>query len=97
MGMAKRLLEDQWTLGAMAERVLCDVGAVKECEFHEQIYFDGNGDLEAAYKLANSRITSGMELSGGMRRRDFTDKIKEVYEELSCAHSCWACDRFMED
>src|SRR5689334_21583501 len=42
-----------------ARSLLCEVGALEECENHPGTYFDGSGDVEAAYKLANARITSG--------------------------------------
>ena len=96
MGQMKRLMEDQWTLRAIAVGVLVHVGALKECEWHEGYYFDGSGDLEAAYRAANAKITGGeIGLPGDMSRRNLTDEIKEAYEEFSAVNGCTYCDHLM--
>jgi hypothetical protein len=93
MSVAKQLIEDRETLRGIAIDVLCGVGAIDECEFHDGTYFDGNGDLEAAYKLVNAKISDGeFKLPSGMTCRDLMDAIKNAYEDLSLAESCWACD-----
>jgi hypothetical protein len=98
MGLTKRLLEEREDLRTTAVGILCDVGALKECEFHDGIYFEGDGDLEGAYRLANSRISKGeLELPDDMTRRNFTDEIKKAYEELSLTEACWACERATRD
>jgi hypothetical protein len=98
MGQAKRLLEAQWEVRGLAEAALCAVGAIKACEFHEDIYLEGNGDVQAAYRLANARISrDDWSLPSYMSRRDLTDAIKQMYDELSCADGCWACAKAMRD
>ena len=90
----KRVLEEQDFLRRMAIVVLRNAGVMKECEFHDEVYLEGSGELEDAYKLANSRITKGdIALPAGTTRRDFTDLIKEVYADECAAAECYLCSR----
>ncbi len=89
----ERAVEDQdrndWARG-----ILCEVGALEECENHDGTYFDGGGDVEEAYRLVNARITSGeIKLAAGETRRDLTDLIKAIYEENSGLDECQECAR----
>jgi hypothetical protein len=79
---------------AAARSLLCDAGTLEECEFHPGTFFDASGDLEAAYKLVNSRITSGeITLAPNQTRCNLTDLIKSVYEGTSGVESCQECAR----
>jgi hypothetical protein len=89
-----------WKNKAMEEQVewardlLCEVGALSECENHEGTYFDGPQDVEAAYRLLNARITSNeIILKPGQTRRDLTNLIKAVYEDNSGLSACPICER----
>ena len=98
MGITKRCVEDEEALRQQALSLLVEVGALEECEIHSGTYFDGNGDLEAAYRLANARITSReVELDDDMSRRDFTDIIKKAYEENYVLDECPACKAELRD
>jgi hypothetical protein len=62
---------------------------VKECENHPGTYFEGSDDVEMAYRVANARITKGdIKLARGETRRDYTDRLKRVYEENSALEEC---------
>jgi hypothetical protein len=94
MGQAKRQLMENEEQYEWARSLLCKLGTLEECENHEGTYFDGDGDLERAYKTANARITSGeIKLRSGQERRDVTDLLKEVYDDNSGLDSCPECDR----
>lgn len=95
MSMVKRMMEAREDLRQLALGILEETSLLEECESHHGTYFDGGGgDLEDAYKLANSKITRGeIELPSGMSRRDFTDVIKETYEDNSGVDSCQECER----
>ena len=100
MSMAKRQLELQDDLRNLSLGVLKEVGLLAECESHPGTYFDGEqGDLEDAYKLANAKISRGdIELPGGASRRDFTDAIKDTYQDNAGIDYCSSCDKiFNED
>ncbi len=98
MGQAKRLMEEVEELRCEAMRVLLDVGTLKECEYHDGEYFEGSSDVEEAYKAANARITAGkIVLPRGTTRRDFTDIIKDVYEQYSALSGCSACEKYMSE
>jgi hypothetical protein len=87
MAMAKEAAYDE------ARDFLVEIGTLKECENHPGTYFDGDGDLEHAYKMANARITKGTTVLGrGETRRDFTDRLKEVYEDNSGLEGCQECE-----
>ena|SRR5438876_402141 len=96
--LSNRVEYDGEELYEMALRVNCDAGSLKECEYHEAIYFDGGSDVQDAYKIANARITAGeIDLPDGVSRRDFTDVIKQAYEENSGLDGCSLCDKWMRD
>ena len=99
MSQVKRLMEAQDGLRSLSLDVLKEVGLLAECESHAGTYYDGEqGDLEDAYKLANSKVTKGdIELPGGMSRRDFTDAIKGTYNDNSGINYCSSCEKNMRD
>jgi hypothetical protein len=99
MSMVKRMMEAQDELRSLSLGVLKEVGLLTECESHADTYYDGEqGDLEDAYKLANSKVTRGdNELPSGMSRRDFTDAIKGTYEENAGIDYCPSCEKMMRD
>lgn len=94
MGGTKRYMEDLEQLHHCAMTALLAVGAVKECEWHDGEYLAGNEDLDAAYRYANSKVTSGdMSLPDGFSRRQLTDKIKELGESY-WQDECGACAKW---
>ncbi len=80
---------------AWARLLLCEVGALKECEYHDGTFFEGGANVEDAYKLMNARVTSGQIALDhpGQTRRDLTDLIKAVYDDNSGMSSCPTCDK----
>lgn len=85
---SEKMIEDaaryQWALA-----ILCEVGAIHQCLVHG-FYFNGSGDLTAAYKLANYRLTEDGGADPGDRRA-MTDAIKKAYMESSCLDQCDRC------
>jgi hypothetical protein len=70
--------------------ILVEAGTLQMCEYHEGNYFEGSGDLEAAYRLANYQLTQ----NGGAtpsERRELTDAIKAAYPENSINNRCEEC------
>jgi hypothetical protein len=68
--------------------ILFQVGALSSCPIHEEI-IDGGKDVTAAYKLGMSKwaIKKHPEFESA---REFTDYIKEIYEEYSECE-CGSC------
>jgi hypothetical protein len=98
MGFAKRQLEEAEHLDNMALHVLLESGALRECEHHDGVYYDGGAEVEGAYRLANSQITSHkITLPDGVSRKDFTDAIKAVYEDNYGPDGCYICEKNMSD
>ncbi|MHC4044852.1 hypothetical protein [Bradyrhizobium sp. 23AC] len=94
MGQAKWEMMKKEEQHEWARTLLCELGILEECENHPGTYFDGDGDVERAYKVVNARISSGeITLKSGQERRDVTDLLKEVYEDNSGLDSCQECDR----
>lgn len=86
MAMAKEAAYDE------ARVFLVELGTLEECENHPCTYFEGDGDLEKAYRAANARITKGdIVLSRGESRRDFTDRLKEVFDDNAGLEGCQEC------
>ena len=74
---------------------LCvEAGVLEECEFHEGTYFQGNSELEEAYKLANVKISRG-EFGEPRKenRKEVTDAIKLAYDDNSFALQCYQCEK----
>ena len=93
MGSMKQAAMEQEESYQEARDFLVEIGTLKECENHPGTHFDGDGDLEKAYKMANARISRGdIVLSHGDTRRDYTDRLKEVYEDNSGLEGCQACE-----
>ena len=72
--------------------ILLQAGVLNVCAVHEDTVIEGSGDIEAAYKLGNSKFTAG-ELAGVFEtRKEMTDYIKLVYEE-NAEGECNQCTR----
>jgi hypothetical protein len=99
MGVMKRMAEeaDEWRNEALA--INLEANSLEECEYHDGTYFEGSEDVVEAYKLANKKISAGtIKLPNGMSRTDFTDLVKEVYEDNSGVDGCLQCEKnFGED
>jgi hypothetical protein len=76
----------------MGVELCLEAGALEECEFHEGTYFQGEAEVEEAYKLANAKISRG-ELGDPTpdKRREITDAIKDAYNDNSAAIECNQC------
>jgi len=96
MGRAKEHMMMRDDLAGAARGVLRQVGALKACEAHGDLY-EGNGDVEGAYKLGNSLITRGEIELNGFTRAEFSELIKDQFEENSFAESCGYCAKNMRD
>lgn len=78
--------------------LLCEAGALNECDHHPGTYFEGDAPIEGAYRLVNARITSGeFVLPAGETRRDATDLLRSVYDDHAYASGCSACDKNFSD
>ena len=94
MGFWKNKAMEQEAEYESARDLLCEVGALEECENHPGTYFDGGTDVTDAYKLANARVSSGeITLKPGQSRRDLTNLIKAVYDDNSGLGGCQECER----
>lgn len=94
MGYTKRRFEREQDLHNLGVRLCIDVGALAECDNHPGSYYDGGGEVEEAYRLANSLISRGeIELESGEDRRTITDAIKGAYEDNVHADGCMSCDK----
>ena len=98
MGGMKRMMEEQEARYHWARDFLVEVGTLQACELHEGDFFDGDGDLERAYKVFNARVTNGqITIEDGLTRRDMTDTLKEVYHDNNGPDSCNSCARHLDD
>lgn len=97
MGASKRLLEEQERLEQIATMLLKETGYLVACEFHETLVANGDEQaVQAAYRLANSRVTSGaIELNHGFKRRDLTDAIKAAVD--NALDECPTCQKIDEE
>jgi hypothetical protein len=78
--------DSDWEEYQSALSILCNAGALEECEAHDGEYFEGSAPLEDAYRLM-TEMTCGLEERKQMRRL-----IRSVYEENSCLTCCPICE-----
>jgi len=90
MSGIKRYIDDLEFLRSRARGVLCAAAVLKQCEMHG-LYFDTGVEVEAAYRLANSKISAGRLDIGTATRRDFTDAIKHEFEDNISIGGCPQC------
>lgn len=77
MSGSKRMFEDDEAKRVIALQIAVEADVLERCEFHE-IAYEGNEEIESAYKLGNCKFSSG-ELSDTFEsRREMTDYIQEV-------------------
>ena len=94
MGITKRLMERDQELYDLGLQLCIAVGAIEECQFHPGTYYDGGGEVEEAYKLANSRVSGGeIELWDSEDRRTITDAVKGAYEDNYGVDRCMQCQK----
>lgn len=94
MGGAKRLLEQAEEDQGEALSLLLELEVLTTCPLHEDQILEGTEDIEVAYRVANSRITSGkITLREDQTRKDYTDVLKEMYDEYSYSSSCYYCNK----
>lgn len=98
MGGAKRLMEEREAAYQTGLDICIEAGAIEECENHPGSYYEGGEDVDAAYKLVNSKITRGEYGDPGkVNRREMTDWIKSAFEDNRGIDSCAQCDKNMSD
>jgi len=91
MGGVKRMMEHHDKLRGIATGIALEAGVLKQCQHHECL-FEGDKDIDHAYKLANYKITNGT--LAGVRtdeRRALSDCIKEVVEDNCDNDECPEC------
>jgi hypothetical protein len=68
--------------------ILVAVGALRYCEVHHAFIWETMGDVEAAYRLANTMMTR--EGYARHRKREVTDAIKQAFEDapIECFDCC---------
>lgn len=94
MGGAKREMEDQQDRYNEGVALCLEAGVLEQCEFHEGAYYQGNAELEDAYKLANAKV-SRREYGEptAEKRKSLTDGIKEAYDDNSGSDRCYQCEK----
>lgn len=94
MSGTKRMIARQEEQEQTALNILVQAGALCRCEAHEMCYYDGQEPVEDAYKLANALFTNG-EVDFDSRR-EMTDMIQRLYNELSINDECVWCAEIIE-
>jgi hypothetical protein len=101
MGIAKEEMLKREGLRAAAVHFLVHVGTLQQCEYHEDVVFEGDGDLNRLWPIAMGERNKGKQgrvpWAEDMKPREFTDLLKEAYEENCGPDSCWSCDKWMKD
>ena len=89
----QRALAEQQSYEEAVE-FLCRHNVLQECDNHPGTYFEGECDIENAYKAANAGITDGsIKLGRAETRRNFTDRLKAAHDGNVGSDGCPDCDR----
>jgi hypothetical protein len=96
MSFAKRLMERHDEQRSAAMRIALQAGALKRCEFHEDCVFEGDHDIEGAYRLGNSMFSRGELREIVDSRKEMTDCIKDVVEDHR-GDECPRCAKFRDE
>ena len=98
MGFMKRFGDELRELENWALGFLCDVGTLDYCDIHG-VYFEGPNDIETAYRVFNSQVTSGKIILGkDETRRKRTDALKAAYATYGGLEGCgWCAEAFGGD
>ena len=91
MGVTKRMLEHREYQRNVANRIACEAGCLKECEYHEGVLIKQCSDPTDAYRVGNSKFTKGEIDDVFDTRKEMTDEIKAAIEEA--ADECYICVR----
>lgn len=94
MSGIKRLMEEQEEKRSEARAIALKAGALKVCEFHDEIFVGGK-DILGAYKLAAASFKRGFRKDLFQNQQEFTDCIKEEVEDA--AEECWVCAKIRDE
>ncbi len=81
MGYAKNCQIEHDQKRANALDLAIDAGVLKSCPYHTGCTYLSENEIESAYKLADSKWSSGEISSFFETSREMIDLIKEVVEE----------------
>lgn len=59
MSIIKRHMEDQQDKFNVATNIAIEAGVLERCEYCEATVFQGDEDIEEAYKLGNTQFSKG--------------------------------------
>jgi len=82
MGAVKRMMERDKYICGVAREIAIAAGALQHCEYHDSCVFQGPNGIEGAYELGNDMFTAGLLEGVFEGRREMTDCIKKVVEEV---------------
>jgi hypothetical protein len=95
MSFVKRMMERLEDQESVAVEIALDAGVLRKCEYHGTL-MSGGTDIEAAYRLANSRFSAGQYHGDFEDGPETTDAIKKVVEDNS-SDECHFCERWKDD
>lgn len=96
MSRAKEALEEQEEKREVAIQIAIAAGVLQQCKYHDDCIFEGNEEIEIAYKLANHQFSHGEHVNVFKNRREMTDIIKEVVADYP-GDECPSCARVREE
>ncbi|KJF88409.1 hypothetical protein [Photobacterium leiognathi] len=88
MSIIKRHMEEVEDKFRVATDIAIRAGVLQQCEYCESTVFQGDEDIEDAYRLGNTLYTSGEVSDLFESRREMTDAIKDTVESGDHAADC---------
>ena len=87
MGQMKRKQEDEQTKESVAISIALHTGTIRHCVDHNENYYAGSEDQEAAYKYGNKLFRVNYSKTFATNR-EMTDCIKKVCNEHTIEDTC---------
>ena len=96
MDNSKQMTEEHDGRYEVAKQIALSSGVLKECEYHEGLFFKGDVGINKAIALANDRYLEGRYDQQFRDREELDNIITEVVRKYS-AEKCSSCGRFQEE
>ncbi|AWE47566.1 hypothetical protein LDS54_000184 [Salmonella enterica] len=97
MSFIKRSMDEQENKRQVAIQICLEADVLDSCDDHGVI-FQGEEDVEEAYKLGNRKFTAGELGRAYSSRREMTDFIQEVASSGDHAgECCFECEERFRD
>lgn len=92
----KRMAEEENRKYKIAIQIALAAGVLKECEYHEGLFFKGDKEISKAFAMANDQYLQGKYDRDFRDKKEMTDTIIEIVGQYSSDY-CSSCGHSYEE